>query len=107
MAWLAANVSIVVTFAGNVARSANVPGNVIRLDGKGNGKEKRKVGKLHCSNFVILDKVRVDVYKTLRFLELGSFKHLEGPEAVLISFPIPISSMVNCTTGIPIKLRCA
>jgi hypothetical protein len=56
MAWVAANVSVVVAFAGDVAGSTNVPGN-FALDGKDKGKEKRKVGKLHCSTFEILDKV--------------------------------------------------
>jgi len=50
MAWLAANVSVAVACASDVAGSPNVPRN-ISLDGKDKGKEKRKVGKLHCLNF--------------------------------------------------------
>jgi hypothetical protein len=46
MAWLTANVSVVVTFAGDVAGSSNVPGN-FSLDGEYKGREKSKVGKLH------------------------------------------------------------
>jgi hypothetical protein len=43
-------------FAGDVAESTNIPGN-FGLDGKNKGREKRKVGKLHCSTVVILDEV--------------------------------------------------
>ena len=54
MAWLAANVSIVVTFTGDVTRSTNVPGHfAVALDGKSKGKEEREVSKLHFSIFRI------------------------------------------------------
>jgi hypothetical protein len=56
MALRAANVSVVVTFAGDVAGSTNVPGNFGLAD-KDKGREKRKVGELHGLMCVIFDKV--------------------------------------------------
>jgi hypothetical protein len=54
----AINVAVVVASAGDVAGFAHVPGN-IGLDGEEEGKEKRNVGKLHCSTLLIFNRVKV------------------------------------------------
>lgn len=55
MASFATDMSVVMAFAGDVARSTVVPG-CFSLDGKDKGKESSKVGKLHFLNFMVVEK---------------------------------------------------
>lgn len=54
MASLAADMSVVMTFASDVVWSTDIPRS-FGLDGKDKGKEDSNVGRLHCSTFVMVE----------------------------------------------------